>query len=61
MTTLGEAAQWHDMMAAALRSAAVKLLEMGVLNHRADQIAMHERFAVAIREADGAEPTEAKP
>lgn len=58
MTTLAEAAAWHEQRAINLRADGETLLAMGVPigTHRKEQIAMHTRFAKACREADTDEP-----
>jgi hypothetical protein len=63
MTTLSEAAAWHEQRATNLRADGEKLFGMGVPigQHRKEQIAMHVRFAQAIREADTDEPVVTTP
>lgn len=58
MTTLGEAAAWHESQLASMKADYEVLKGLGVPlgKHRADKMAMHERFAKAIREADSDEP-----
>ena len=59
MTALAEAAAWHEQQLANMRRDYEVLKGLGVPlgQHRVQKMALHERFAIAIREADTDEPT----